>query len=86
MAEGLSVLVPRDVKGNITSVQVYVNKQRCTCPTNPALAVFIQDNIALDLGHHADRDLEYAMDIAKWFGGKVIDERPPNDADHGVKI
>jgi hypothetical protein len=74
----LTVKIPRPDG----AVSVRVAGEKFTCD-NAALAHVLR-YIMLDTGHHADRDLELAQLAAKKLGGKVIDEREPNAADHGI--
>lgn len=74
----LTIEVPRVVAGEVKPVVLQVQDQTATCADDPQFGVFVTQNLQLDTGHHADRDLEYAMLIAEWFGGKIKDDRGEN--------
>jgi hypothetical protein len=83
MSTDLVVYIPSVTDGQPGSVPCYVEKEKCTCPTDAELTRLLS-NLHIETGHHADRDLELAQNVADWFGGKLVDMREPNNAEHGV--
>lgn len=82
MGKELAVVIPRFIDGRIQRIRATVKDQKWSCPNAKLLDVL--GCIQLNSGHHADRDLELAMIAVRKLGGKVVDNRLPNNAKHGL--
>ena len=82
MGKELAVVIPRIAGNKMVDVKATVKDEQFQCSDSELLAVL--RCFRLDSGHHADRDLELAQMAVRGLGGKVVDNRLPNNAKHGI--